>query len=142
MMKCLVVALFIVVGSLPCRAQYSDQYSACEERANTQLAMDTCASEEAGRVETQRRNIYQELLSKAASDPEAVAKIKAAETAWIAYRDAYVEAMWPAKDKQTEYGTIYPMEADLLWAKLTLRHITDLKELLAGDLPLSCTPPC
>jgi uncharacterized protein YecT (DUF1311 family) len=50
---------------------------------------------------------------------EAVAKIKAAERAWITYRDAYMDATYPAKDKQAEYGPIYPMEANLLRAKLT-----------------------
>ena len=64
------------------------------------------------------------------SEPEAVAKIKAAERAWIAYRDAYTDAMYPAKDKQTEYGSTYPMEVDLLRAKLTQRQVTALKELL------------
>jgi len=49
-------------------------------------------------------------------------RFKAAERAWIAYRDAYMGAMYPAKDKQAEYGSIYPMEADLLRAKLTQRH--------------------
>jgi len=135
--KYLSVVLVIACSSLPCLAQYSDQYSACDKKANTQFAMDKCASEEAARVDKQRENIYEELLSKAESQPEAVAKIKAAETAWITYRAAYIEAMWPAENKQAEYGTIYPMQADLLWAKLTQRHITDLKELLAGDLSLS-----
>jgi hypothetical protein len=43
--------------------------------------------------------------------------------------------MFPAKDKQAEYGTMFPMEVDLLFAKLTLRHMTDLQELLADDSP-------
>ena len=41
-----------------------------------------------------------------------------------------MEAMYPAKNKQAEYGSIYPMEADLLRAKLTQRQVTALKELL------------
>ena len=57
-------------------------------------------------------------------------RFKAAERAWIAYRDAYMGAMYPAKDKQAEYGSIYPMEADLLRAKLTQRQVTALRELL------------
>ena len=63
-----------------------------------------------------------EHVPQAASPPEAAAKIKTAQRAWIAYRDAYMGAMYPAKDKQAEYGSIYPMEADLLRAKLTQRH--------------------
>jgi len=41
-----------------------------------------------------------------------------------------METMYPAKDKQARYGSIYPMEADLLLAKLTQRQVRALKELL------------
>jgi hypothetical protein len=37
-----------------------------------------------------------------------------------------MEAMYPAEDKQAEYGSVYPMEADLLRAKLTQRQVTAL----------------
>jgi len=35
------------------------------------------------------------------------------QRAWPGYRDAYLEAMFPAADKQTEYGSIYPMQLAL-----------------------------
>jgi uncharacterized protein YecT (DUF1311 family) len=38
--------------------------------------------------------------------------------------------MYPAKDKQTEYGSMYPMEVDQLTAKLTRQQVTALTELL------------
>jgi uncharacterized protein YecT (DUF1311 family) len=92
--------------------------------------MNACASEEAAHVDARLNDVYRELLSQAASQQEGVAKIKAAERAWIAYRDAYMDAMYPARDKQAEYGSIYPMEADLLRAKLTQHQVAALKELL------------
>ena len=99
-------------------------------KAKVQLEMNACASDEAARVDTELNDTYRKLLSQAASEPEAVAKIKASEKAWIAYRDAYMDAMYPAKDKQAEYGSIYPMDADLLRAKLTRQQVMALKELL------------
>jgi uncharacterized protein YecT (DUF1311 family) len=81
--------------------------------------MNACASDEATRVAGELSEVYRKLLSQAASQEGADAKIKAAERAWISYRDAYMDAMYPAKNKQAEYGSIYPMEADLLLAKLT-----------------------
>lgn len=57
-------------------------------------------------------------------------KIKAAGEAWLAYRDAYMDAMYPAKNKQAEYGSVYPMEADLVRAMLTQRQLGALRELL------------
>jgi uncharacterized protein YecT (DUF1311 family) len=98
--------------------------------------MNACASDEAARTDSELNEVYRKLLGQAAKQEEAVAKIKAAERAWVAYRDAYMAAIYPAKDKQAEYGSIYPMEADLLRAKLTQRQVTALKELLqqySGD---------
>ena len=45
-------------------------------------------------------------------------------------RDAYTEAMYPAKDKQSEYGTSFPMEVDLLSAKLSRQQINALHDLV------------
>jgi uncharacterized protein YecT (DUF1311 family) len=121
--------LFLLV-SLAGVAQESAEYRACINRATTQMEMNTCAGDEAARVEARLNDVYHKLLAQASNQVEALAKIKAAERAWVAYRDAYMEAMYPAKDKQVEYGSIYLMEASLLRAKLTERHTTELKELL------------
>jgi hypothetical protein len=42
-------------------------------------------------------DVYNTLLSKTESQPEALAKIKADQKAWLVYRDTYVAAMYPAK---------------------------------------------
>ncbi len=123
----LIVFLLVSVSSV---AQESAEYRACNDKATTQMEMNTCAGEEAARADARLNDVYHELLSKAAKQLEAVVKIKAAERAWVAYRDAYMEAMYPAKDKQVEYGSIYLMEASLLRARLTERHTTELKEML------------
>jgi uncharacterized protein YecT (DUF1311 family) len=127
-MKLLLVVFLLV--PLACVAQESAEYRACNDKATTQMAMNTCASEEAARVDGRLNDVYHKLLAQAAKQPEALEKIKGAERAWVAYRDAYVEAMYPAKDKQAEYGSIYLMNVNLLRVKLTERQIAELKELL------------
>ena len=92
--------------------------------------MNACANEEAARVDSELNDVYLALLTKTSSRPEVVARTKTAERAWIAFRDAYIDAMYPASDKQTEYGSIYPMEVNLLRAKLTRQQVTALKELV------------
>ena len=129
-MRFVAVVLFAAVSSLPCFAQDSAQYRACSEKAMTQHEMHVCANEEAIRVDAELNDVYRKLVSKAASEPGAVAKVKTAEKAWIAYKDAYVDAMYPANDKQAAYGSIFPMEVDLLIAKLTRQQIGALQELL------------
>jgi uncharacterized protein YecT (DUF1311 family) len=120
----------IVLASSLCWAQESPLYLACNKHAKTQHDLNACASNEATRVDDELNRIYKLLLSKAADDPIATVKIKAAEKAWIAYRDAYLEAMYPAEDKQAEYGSIYPMEAALAEAKITRQQVDALRELL------------
>lgn len=92
--------------------------------------MNVCASDEAARTDTELNDIYRTLLSAASKQPGAVAKVQNAETTWIAYRSAYIDAMYPAKDKQADYGTTFPMEVDLLHAKLTRQQVAALKDLL------------
>jgi len=123
-------AIAFLVVSIPALAQDSAQYRACNDKAKTQGEMNACASEDVGRAEAELNSVYRKLLVRAASQPEAVAKIKASESAWITYRDAYIEASYPAKDKQTEYGSVYPMVADLLKAKLTRQQVVALEAML------------
>lgn len=119
---------------VPCLlfAQDSPQYRACSGKATTQVELNACASEEAKRVDTELNRVYRELLSKNRDDAAAVEKIKKAQRTWAAYRDAYVEAMFPAQDKQAEYGSMYPMEVDLLLASLTRQQVDALKDLIRG----------
>jgi len=129
-MKFWAVVLFVSFSPFVSFAQDSGTYRACSAKANTQAEMNACASDEAARVDAKLNAAYQELLSKVASQPEALAKIKAAERAWLVYRDAYIEATYPAKDKAAEYGSMYPLDAALLRAKLTQRQIAALDDLL------------
>ena len=134
-MKCLVVAFLITVISFACFAQDSAEYRACSDKANTQSEMTACASDEAARVDAKLKTTYRALLARVTSQPEALAKIKAAERAWIAYRDAYIEATYPAEDKATEYGSIYPLDVNLLRAKLTRRQVAALEDMLLHYTP-------
>jgi len=134
-MKCLVVAFSMTVISFACFAQDSAEYRACSDKANTQSEMTACVSDEAARVDAKLKTTYRALLARVTSQPEALAKIKAAERAWIAYRDAYIEATYPAEDKAIEYGSIYPLDVNLLRAKLTRRQVAALEDMLLHYTP-------
>jgi uncharacterized protein YecT (DUF1311 family) len=97
--------------------------------------MNACASDKANRVDEELNRTYTVLLTKFNDNPTAGAKIRAAERAWLRYRDAYMDAMYPAKDKQTEYGSIYPMEFNLLVAKITRTQILALRDVLRKNDP-------
>lgn len=97
--------------------------------------MDMCASNELKLRQQQMTQVYNKLLSKAAKQPGAVTKIKAAEKAWDAFTAAYLEAMYPLADKQRWYGSVYPMEADLMLSELTQQHTGNLNALLVRYSP-------
>jgi uncharacterized protein YecT (DUF1311 family) len=134
-MKYLLATLLVSFCSLACFAQDSATYRACSDKANTQAEMTACASEEAACVEAKLNTTYRKLLSKVKGQPDAIAKIKAAEKDWIAYRDAYVEATYPEKDQAIEYGSMYPLDVALLRAKLTQRQILALEDRLQRYTP-------
>jgi len=92
--------------------------------------LDHCASDEAARRDADLNRTYQQLRSKAKQSPGATEKIERAELAWIQYRDAYLDSMFPAEDKQANYGSIYPMDFALLRADLTQEQTKRLKELI------------
>jgi len=119
--------LLVVVLGTVC-AQQSPEYRACSDGAKTQVVMNACASDEAARADKQLNDVYRTLLQKT-TDTTAATKIKVAERAWVTYRDAYIDAMYPAENKQAEYGSVYPMEVDLLRAKLTQIQIAALQDL-------------
>jgi uncharacterized protein YecT (DUF1311 family) len=118
-------------GMLPASAQTSAQFQVCNKSAKTQLALDMCAGSELALRNKQMQSVYFEILSRAAGQPATLAKIKAMQQAWLAYASAYLDALYPAANKQLEYGSIYPMEFALARASLTAQHVTDLKAILA-----------
>jgi uncharacterized protein YecT (DUF1311 family) len=116
-----------------CSAQESAEYQACDAKATTQYEINRCASQEAARVDAELNRVYQKLVASRKGDGAAIEKLRRFERAWIAYRDACFEAAYPAADKQ-QYGSIYPMEIDLLGARLTRQHIGVLQDLMAREL--------
>ena|ERR1035437_3178156 len=134
-MKTFISFVLVLLGSMLCCAQDSALYRACSNQAVSQHEMHVCANEEAKRVDDELNRVYKLLLSKVRGNPVATAKIRAAQKAWVAYRDAYIDAMYPAKDKQAEYGSIFPMEVDLLAAKLTRQQIGALQDILRQNDP-------
>jgi len=130
MRRILPAVILTAIASGTLLAQDSGQLDRCMDKANTQSEMNSCANEEVLRVEAELKDLQQKLALAARKEAGAIDKIGAAARAWITYRDAYLEAMYPAKDKQAAYGSIFPMEIGLLRAKLTREQIRALSELL------------
>ena len=97
--------------------------------------MDKCASDEAARAGSELQAAYSGWLAKTAGDSLATAKFRKAEEAWLRHRDAYIEVVSPAQDKQFAYRTEYPMDVDLLRAKVTREHVAAIAYLITECQP-------
>jgi uncharacterized protein YecT (DUF1311 family) len=125
----LLTAVFLL-NSVPCHSQVSAKYRACDQKAGSQAEINACAKDEDARADSELNEVYRLLLSKAEKEPEATAKVKGAERAWIQYRDAYLEAMFPEEDKMAYYGSKYPSDFNLVRASLSREQTKKLRELI------------
>ena len=131
------VAIVIILVILGCRSygQNSAEYEGCVNKSQTQFELNKCASDEAARADSALNAAYKGFLAKIAGDSLAIAKVRDAERAWLSYRDAFIEAVYPAQDKQLAYGTEYPMDVNLLRAKLTHEHLAAIAYLVTEYQP-------
>lgn len=72
---------------------------------STQLDMNQCAARNFDSADAELNRVYRQVADRLASDPEGLAKLKAAERAWIAFRDAQCTFATMA----VEGGSIQPM---------------------------------
>ena len=129
-MRIFAIAIALAIVGCRCYGQNSAEYQSCADKAQTQIGQDRCANEEAVRAESALNDVYKGFLAKIAGDSLAIAKLREAEAAWLRYRDAYIEAVYPSRDKQLAYGTEYPMDVDLLSAKMTREHLAAITYLI------------
>ncbi len=99
--------------------------------AQTQQDLHVQADSAYRRADSTLNSVYTQLVSRYRNDSLALRKLRAAERAWLAYRDAQVEATFPATDKQTAYGSVYPMCVLMLLTNLTESRIAELRSALA-----------
>ncbi len=72
----------------------------------TQLGLHKCADADFQRADKALNDAYREVLRRLAGDEHKKQLLRAAEQAWVAFRDAECEFAVSA----TENGSIYPME--------------------------------
>ena len=101
----------------------------------TQSEMNRCAGADASEADAKLDHVYQRLLSKTKGDDNATKKLRAAQRAWVAFRHAQLQALFPAEDKQREYGSIYPMCYAQLAAAMTKERTAQLRRMLDGKDP-------
>lgn len=76
--------------------------------------------------------VYRRLEAKYRKDSVALRKLRVAQRAWIAFRDAQIEATYPDRE-QRAYGSVLPMCVSALQEELTRSRIAQLRAALRPD---------
>ena len=96
-----------------------------------ELNQQACDAYKSADVELNR--VYQRVLSEYQGDALFVRKIKAAQHAWIVYRDAHLESLYPAEDPRLAYGSVYPMCRCMALTEVTKKRTELLRRWLTGE---------
>lgn len=130
----LTCAVACLLFSLSARAQQPD----CFDKAVTQADLNDCAGGQFAEADAELNRVYKAVLEKHKKDALFVEKLRAAQRAWLAYRDAEIEAKYPhSKEASTYYGSSFSMCDSLHKTQLTQERIKKLREWLddsEGDI--------
>jgi len=95
--------------------------------AQSQGEMNTAAFKELEQVDAQLNKIYKELLSK--GDDESDKALREAQRAWLKFVDLHINYVFPVKKGENPrdlYGSVYPMEYNMLKTQLFKERIKQL----------------
>jgi len=97
----------------------------------TQFEMNQEACGKYKKADAELNRIYRQILRDYAEDKNFVQKIKIAQRAWIAFRDAHVNSIYPDPSRQA-YGSVSPMCHCMELEQLTKYRINMLSEWVDG----------
>lgn len=104
----------------------------CFAKAVTQLESNSCADRQYREADAELNRVYKAVLEKYKKDPVFIDKLRAAQRAWLAWRDAEIEAKYPHAAEGNYYGSIFPMCDALYRERLTRERTRKLREWLDG----------
>lgn len=97
----------------------------------SQTDMNNQAYKEWKKADDELNKVYSQILKKYKDDKVFIAKFKKAELAWIKFKDAEIEAIYPDEDK-SNYGSVYPMCVNGIATEMTQQRTKELKLWLKG----------
>jgi uncharacterized protein YecT (DUF1311 family) len=96
------------------------------------MAAASAAGADYNAADAELNRVYNQVLKTYSSDHEFIEKLRESQRAWIKFRDAQLEALYPKADKRGEYGSEYPTCAADALAELTVARTKQLQRWLDG----------
>jgi len=100
--------------------------------AQSQRDMNRQACDQYRKADNELNAAYNQTLKIYKDDALFIEKFKEAQRAWIVFRDAEMEALYPEKDKQETYGSVFPMCHCSELTAITLQRTKELKRWVKG----------
>ena len=122
MRKCIISLLIPAIMTLLCYAV---------SLAQTQTDMNQEAHREYQQADAEMNSIYKQILAQYKGQTIFIKKLKTAQRAWLVFRDAHLESLYPEKDKR-QYGSVYPMCRAIHLRDLTKKRTEELKKWVDG----------
>jgi uncharacterized protein YecT (DUF1311 family) len=101
--------------------------------AQTELNNDGC--QEPKKLDGELNKLYKKILSDPfyAKEKQTIQALKEMQRSWVKFRNAVLDARFRGKDKQANWGSIYPMCACSVEEDLTRKQIAVLKVWDSGE---------
>lgn len=101
-------------------------------QAPTQAQMNQDACAKYRRADAEMNSAYKQILSSYERDALFIEKLKKAQRAWLLFRDAHLESLYPAQDQLAAYGSANQMCRCIVLADLTSERTGALKRWITG----------
>jgi uncharacterized protein YecT (DUF1311 family) len=122
-MKRILLALLLSFAAAPAPAQRRAAKDPCRD-PQSQAEVNMCAGEKFKAADAELNRVYKRLVSKLADDEGQREKLKAAETAWLKYRDDNCEYEASFFDG----GSMRPLILSSCFERMTKARTAELKE--------------
>lgn len=99
--------------------------------SQTQAEMNQDACGKYKKSDARLNETYQRILREYGKDQAFIQKFKAAQRAWLAFRDAHIAAIYPNPDPHT-YGSVNPMCRCIALDELTQERMKTLRQWVDG----------
>lgn len=99
--------------------------------AQTQAEMNQGSCSKYKDADAEMNKMYKRILNEYKSKPIFIKKLKAAQRAWLRFRDAHLDSLYPAQNA-TEYGSVYPMCRCMVLEELTNQRKEQLLKWITG----------
>src|SRR6266849_6087259 len=111
MKKILLITALLVLPISVSTQEPPHQTDPCFAKATTQAEATACAGKAFDEADAELNLVYQQLLKKHAAHKGFIKRLKLAQEAWLKFRDAHIESLYPSydEDQLRAEGTIYPM---------------------------------